>query len=146
MLGVVERDAVVVVGMPVVAPLGQRAGCVPDAWRAVLARRHELGPSARGPLADVSFALPVGCHEVVGTLVPPAAAHVPEGMAAAFLPAGRYVHLVHDGRLATIAESFDRIAAWAASRRLRLGTRRLDVGYRADGVPAVHDLYVDVLG
>lgn len=129
---IIERDAVHVAGPTTRAALSELSTVVPALWREVF--------DAHG--ADAVFAElseePAGHTHVitVGVLADEPAG---EGVTA---PAGRWLHHEHRGPLTSIGETYGEMFRLAADSGLRLGTLKLDVGYRADGQETSHDLYL----
>ncbi|MGY2003723.1 GyrI-like domain-containing protein [Blastococcus sp. SYSU DS1024] len=141
---IVERAESFVLGTGVEARFDELATAVPAAWQEVFARRDELPAPSAGGFAETSRHLGDGRYrETVGVLLDAPLA-VPGGMVVTPAPAGRYVHHRHDGAVEEIAAGFQEIYDWAATRDLRLGDVKLDVGYTADGIPQPHDLYIVV--
>ena len=143
---IVELGETVVVGIEVVADFGQLHSEMPAAWRELFSRQDELPASGKGVFVEASNHLGDGRYrETIGAFAVVADIPVPDGMAVALLPGGRFVHHLHDGSIATIAGGFQAIYDWAAEQGLTLGNRKLDVGYTSDGVQQPHELYVDIL-
>lgn len=143
---IVELGETVVVGIEVVADFGQLRSEMPAAWRELFSRQDELPASGKGVFVEASNHLGDGRYrETIGAVAVVADIPVPDGMAVAVLPGGRFVHHRHDGSMATITGGFQAIYDWAAEQGLTLGNRKLDVGYTADGVQQPHELYVDIL-
>ena len=143
---IVELGETVVVGIEVVADFGQLRSEMPAAWRELFSRQDELPASGKGVFVEASNHLGDGRYrETIGAVAVVADIPVPDGMAVALLPGGRFVHHRHDGSMATITGGFQAIYDWAAEQGLTLGNRKLDVGYTADGVQQPHELYVDIL-
>ena len=143
---IVELGETAVIGIEVVAYFGQLRSEMPAAWRELFSRQDELPASGTGVFVEASNHLGDGRYrETIGAVAVVAEVPVPDGMAMALLPSGRFVHHRHDGSVATIAGGFQTIYDWAAEQGLTLGNRKLDVGYTADGVQQPHELYVDIL-
>jgi len=143
---IVELGETVVVGIEVVADFGQLHSEMPAAWRELFSRRDELPDSGKGVFVEASNHLGDSRYrEIIGAIAGVADNPVPDGMAVALLPNGRFVHHRHDGSVATIADGFQAIYNWAAEQGLTLGNQKLDVGYAANGVQQPHELYVDIL-
>jgi predicted transcriptional regulator YdeE len=143
---VVERAGSSVVGIEVVAEFGRLATAVPAAWRELFSRHSEVPTPAAGRYAEASRHLGEGRYrEVVGVVVDEPV-EPPAGMSAVQVPGGQWVHHHHAGPVAEIGGGFQEIYAWAAERGIRLGERKLDVGYDRDGTDGPHDLYIDVVG
>lgn len=133
----VDAPALYVVGELVTAPFERLHVEVPRAWERLAAS----GVEGRR-LAEASFTTEAGYVEVVGVLgeQPPQA--VPAGQVPVVMPAGRYARLVHGGPVTAIADGFARIYAWAEEHGVRLGARKLDIGYERAGA---HELRIDVV-
>ena len=143
---IVELGETVVVGIEVVADFDQLRSEMPAAWRELFSRQDELPASGKGVFVEASNHLGDGRYrETIGAVAVVEGSPVPDGMAVALLPGGRFVHHRDDGAVATIADGFQAIYDWAAEQGLALGNRKLDVGYTADGVQQPHELYVDIL-
>lgn len=151
---IVERDEIVVIGIEVVANFGQLHSAVPAAWHELFSRQDELPGTGTGVFVEASTHLGEGSYrEVIGvvavgaevTVPATVPVTVPEGMAVAIIPGGKFVHHRHDGSEATIATGFQAIYDWAADQQLTLGNHKLDVGYTDDGGQHPHELYVDVI-
>ena len=143
---IVELGETVVVGIEVVADFGQLLSEMPAAWCELFSRQDELPASGAGVFVEASDHLGDGRYrEIIGAVAVVADIPVPNGMAVALFPAGRFVHHRHDGSVATIAGGFQAIYDWAAEQGLTLGNRKLDIGYTADGGEQPHELYVDIL-
>ncbi|MFY1652121.1 GyrI-like domain-containing protein [Solwaraspora sp. WMMB762] len=143
---IVSREPVVVVGLPVVAPFQDLSTLVPAAWRQLFDRCADLPPSAGGTFAEASYHLGEGrYHEVVGVAVPPQTP-ISGQWAAAHVPAGDWAYCRHSGPVEQIGETFGAIEQWLREQGRTVGDMKLDLGYRADAQPQVHDLYVHVPG
>lgn len=64
----------------------------------------------------------------------------------AHVPAGAWAHCRHTGPLEKIGETFGAIEHWLREQGRTVGGMKLDLGYRADARPQVHELYVHVPG
>lgn len=143
---IVELGETAVIGIEVVAYFGQLRSEMPAAWRELFSRQDELPALGTGVFVEASNHLGDGRYrEIIGAVAVVADVAVPDGMAFALLPGGRFVHHRHDGSVATIAGGYQTIYDWAAEQGLTLGNRKLDVGYTADDVQQPHELYVDIL-
>lgn len=143
---VVERMAMQVIGIEVIAPWQDLWTRVPLAWEELRARSGEIGNRASESFVDVSVEERDGTYrQVVGAEVRPAEA-VPEGMIVLEIPYGRFVHLRHEGGLEEIARSFGRMYAWAGAEGHRVDAFKLDAGYTQEGGERLHDLYVRLAG
>ncbi|WP_432487352.1 hypothetical protein [Kineococcus sp. SYSU DK018] len=140
----VERDQVVVVGLPVVGTFDQLGALVPAAWERVLSRRHEL-PRPEGGYAELSTYLGDGTyHEVVGVPLPRPPQR-PGRWVVAVAPAGLHAHHRYEGPVRGIGEGFGALHEWVRAQGRTPGDLKLDVGYAADGAEGPHDLHVDLL-
>ncbi|KGJ72446.1 hypothetical protein GY21_15310 [Cryobacterium roopkundense] len=134
-----------VIGIEVVAYFGQLRSEMPAVWRELFSRQDELPASGADVFVETSNYLGDGLYRETVGAVAVVDVPVPDGMAVAFLPGGRFVQHRHEGSVATITGGFQSIYDWAAEQGLTLGNRKLDVGYTADGVQQPHELYVDIL-
>ncbi|MDM4722876.1 GyrI-like domain-containing protein [Micromonospora sp. WMMA1363] len=138
---IIHREPVVIVGLPVIGAFQDLSHLVPAAWRELFARQAQLPPTG-GTFAEASYYLGDGrYHEVVGVTVPadtPVSGH----WTVAHLPAGAWAHCRHAGPVQQIADTFSAIERWLHERQHTVDGMKLDVGYRADGQPEIHDLYV----
>jgi predicted transcriptional regulator YdeE len=134
-----------VVGIEVVAEFARLATAVPAAWRELFSRHAEVPTPAGCRYAEASRHLGGGRYrEVVGVVVTGTVAP-PAGMSAVRIPSGGWVHHRHSGPVAEIGEGFQEIYDWATEQGIRLGERKLDVGYHPDGADGSHDLYIEVV-
>ncbi|MDL9978711.1 effector binding domain-containing protein [Microbacterium sp. ASV49] len=136
MITTLERPAFVVAGIPVLAPFEHLAFAVPEAWAAAFA-------DLEGTFAEASTYINGRYHEVVGILVD-LEDHL-DGFVHTIVPAGEYAHLTHVGPRSAIADSFGGIESWALDHGRVVGSFKLDVGYQADGMDRVHELYVSLV-
>lgn len=142
---VVQREDTFVLGLQVIAPFQQLHQRIPPLWRALFARQGEL-PDTGSPFVEASRELGEGRYcETLGVALP-APIEVPEGMALTHVPAGRYVHHVHEGAVEDIAAGFQAIYDWAGQQGLALGALKLDLGYTPGGTDGHHHLFIDVVG
>ena len=143
---IVRREPLVVIGIPVVAPFQDLSALVPAAWRELFDRCGELPSSGDGTFAEVSYYLGEGrYHEVVGMAVP-AQTPMSGQWALAHVPAGNWAHCRHTGPVEEIGETFGAIEQWLREQGQTVGGMKLDLGYRADDRPQVHELHVHVPG
>ncbi|WP_432493006.1 hypothetical protein [Kineococcus auxinigenes] len=143
---VVRREQTVVVGFPVVGPFAELGALVPAAWQRVFARRDELPQPVDGAFAELSCYLGDGAyHEVVGVALP-RPPRVPGSWVVAVAPEGEYAHHRHEGPVEAIGEGFGVLLDAVRAQGRTPGGVKLDVGYRADGRPGPHDLYVHLPG
>ena len=143
---IVRREPVVVIGLPVVAPFQDLSTLVPAAWREIFDRRAELPSSGGDTFAEASYHLGEGrYHEVVGVAVP-VQTPVSGQWTVAHVPAGSWAHCRHTGPVEQIGETFGAIEQWLREQGRTVGGMKLDVGYRADAEPQVHELYVHAPG
>ena len=143
---VVQREDTFVLGLQVIAPFQQLHQRIPPLWQALFERRNELPPAAESGFVEASLQLEDGRYRETLGVALPAPVEVPEGMVLTHVPAGRYVHHVHEGAVEDIAGGFQAIYDWARQQGLALGHLKLDVGYTHDGGEARHHLFIDVLG
>lgn len=134
----VDAPALYVVGELVAAPFDRLHVEVPRAWERLAANGVVEGRR----LAEASFTTEAGYVEVVGVLGEQPPETVPAGQVPVVMPAGRYARLVHEGPVTAIADGFARIYAWAEENGIRLGARKLDIGYERAGA---HELRIDVV-
>lgn len=139
---IVERTAMTIVGIEVVAPFAELAVVVPQAWARVFARRSDLLSDPDDVFVEFSTDLGDGDYrEILGVVVDALPASLPEGWSIAKASAGRYLHHRHLGDESTIADTFGAMHRWAEVNGLPVGVHKLDVGYRPDHA-AAHDLYL----
>ncbi|MCL2535214.1 MAG: GyrI-like domain-containing protein [Nocardiaceae bacterium] len=139
---IVERPATTIIGIEVVAPAGELAVVVPQAWARVFARRSDLLTGPDDVLVRFGTDLGDDVHrELLGAVVDALPTTLPEGWSIGKAPAGRYLHHPHLGDESTIADSFAAMRRWAEVNEFRPGANTLDVGYRPDRDRA-HDLYL----
>ncbi|ROO51111.1 putative transcriptional regulator YdeE [Micromonospora sp. Llam0] len=141
---IVSREPVVVVGLPVVAPFQELSRLVPTAWRQLFDRCADLPPSADGTFAEASYHLGEGRYqEVVGVAVSPQAP-ISGQWTTAHVPGGDWAYCRHTGPVAEIGDTFGAIEQWLRDQGRTVGGMKLDLGYRSDAQPQVHELYVHV--
>ncbi|HCT75749.1 MAG TPA: hypothetical protein DGT23_03960 [Micromonosporaceae bacterium] len=142
---VTERAALTVTGIEVVAGFGDLRTAVPAAWTMLFSRCSELPAPQDGVFVEMSTELGKGRYrEVVGVAVE-GNAYTPQGMRTVRFPAGRFLHHRHEGQVKDITLGFEAMYAWAAETGLRLGPRKVDVGYRLDSLDGPHDLFIDIV-
>ena len=129
---IIDRDDVLIVGPTAKAEPKDLPEVVPALWREVFAA-HD-GDTVFAELSEE----PGGDTHVitVGVLT---AERAP---GATLVPGGRWLHHEHRGPVTGIGEAYGRMFGYARAIGARLGTLKLDVGYRADGAEETHDLYV----
>ena len=143
---IVQREAVVVVSLPVVGAFQDLSSLVPAAWKQLLARRTELPATLDGTFAEASYHLGGGrYHEVVGAAVSVDTPIIGQ-WTVAHVPAGEWAHARHTGPVEQIGDTFGAIESWLRDQHRSAGGMKLDLGYRADSLPEVHDLYVHAPG
>ena len=129
---IIDRDDVLILGPTAKAEPKELPEVVPALWREVFAT-HD----ADAVFAELSEEPGGGVHVItVGVLT--------EGQEAdaTLVPGGRWLHHEHRGPVTGIGEAYGRMFGYARAIGARLGTLKLDVGYRADGQEEAHDLYV----
>ncbi|MET0418103.1 MAG: GyrI-like domain-containing protein [Actinoplanes sp.] len=141
---IVQREAVVVVGLPVVGAFQDLGHLVPAAWPQLFARKAELPATPDGTFAEASYHLGGGrYHEVIGAAVS-VGTPISGQWTVAHVPAGEWAYARHAGPVEQIGDTFGAIERWLRDQRRTVGGMKLDLGYRADSLPEVHDLYVHV--
>jgi predicted transcriptional regulator YdeE len=144
---IIDRDESAVIGLEVIASFRELRTAVPAAWNTLFTRVNDLPKVAGVGYAEASRYLGEARYrEVVGVEVKrndPLPDLAP-GLGVTVLPAGRYVHHRHEGRVEDIADGFQAIYDWAAANGFSLGEYKLDIGYSADGTERPHHLYVNV--
>lgn len=140
----VERHAIKVVGIKVVAPWKDLWTEVPKAWSVLRARSGEIRSRVSDVFMDVSLDETSGTYTQLVSAEVSSLEGVPDAMVALEIPAGRYLHLRHEGALDEIPGSFGRMFDWAEQEGLRADAFKLDEGYTQGGAEREHDLYVRV--
>ena len=141
---IVQREAVVVVGLPIVGAFRDLSHLVPAAWPRIFARKAELPTTSDGTYAEASYYLGGGrYHEVIGAAVP-VDTPISGQWTVAHVPAGEWAYARHTGPAEQIGDTFGAIESWLRDQQRSVGGMKLDLGYRADSLPGVHDLYVHV--
>lgn len=142
---IVEKEALIVVGLPVTARWQDLWVEMPRAWRELLARHAEIEHPKGGIFVDVSLEK-VGDQylQLVGAQVS-RVDQIPSGMRAIEIPAQQYVHHKHVGPVAGIAETFGKIYDWAQQNGHAAGDFKIDLGYTLQGDEIEHDLHVGLL-
>jgi hypothetical protein len=129
---IIEREAMHISGPTTRSPLAELPSVVPTLWRKVFAGHDgqtvfaELSEEPGGDVHVITVGLL--CEDVDGGGVP--------------VPAGRWLHHEHRGPLTTIFETYGEMFTYASNAGLKLGTLKLDVGYRPDGREDKHDLHL----
>ena len=137
MIETTELPELVIIGILVEAPWQDLSTEVPAAWRELFAA--ETGATA---FLEASLSVEDGIYrEIVGYLAA-RKSDVPDGMTKVVIPAQRYLRLVHDGPLATIAEGFGRLLAHAKAAGLGATDMKLDFGYLPGLPDGRHELHV----
>lgn len=139
----VERPALTVTGFLVVSPWDDLPRTVPAAWRSLFERAREIhAPDSEPRYVEVSLPRENGIfHEMVG-VVTLDDAPAPAGMRCVRVPANTYLHCTHEGALAGIARSFERLYAHAARAGIEATDVKLDFGYDPQFSPRRHDLFL----
>lgn len=121
---------------------------VPEAWQRLAAAGAPPGLeyaelSRRGPDGryEEVVGIVTGGQDVPARLVDTSA---DVALTTASVPAGRWVRHEHTGPVEQIAESFGRAISWAHDKGLEPTGELLDTGYRLDGGPERHVLWVRV--
>ncbi|MCA1006539.1 GyrI-like domain-containing protein [Rhodococcus hoagii] len=142
---IVDRAALTIVGIEVVAPFPELSVVVPQAWARVFARRHDLPSGSDGVFVEFSTDLGGGDYrEILGVVVDIPPVSLPEGWSSVGVPAGRYLHHRHLGDEASIGDAFAAMYRRAEVEDLDPGPRKVDVGYRPDHF-GPHDLYLELI-
>lgn len=142
---IIEKQALIVVGLPVRANWPELYIEMPKAWELFRARYTEIAYRQDGTFVDVSLDkigeeyLQLVCTRV--SQVGP----IPSGMRAIKIPAQQYVHHRHIGPIISIAESFGRIYDWAREHGHPVSQLKVDSGYTVEGDELEHNLYVGLL-
>ena len=141
----VEKEALIVVGMPVRATWDDLWTEMPNAWQQFIDRHQEIAHTVGETFLDVS--LEQNGHEylqLIGREVSHVAA-VPEDMLAVQIPAQPYIYHRHRGATGDIAASFGTMYDWARQQGHDASSFKLDIGYTTSGTEHQHDLFVGLL-
>jgi len=112
---------------------------VPAGWRALFERLPEAAN-----FLEVSIEVLDGTYtELIGAAWAKAEP-LPEGLRLLHVPANRWLHLVHEGPVATIGAGFAELYNHARDAGLTVGDLKLDFGYTRDGGETRHDLYLAI--
>ncbi|MFC0011450.1 GyrI-like domain-containing protein [Devosia nitrariae] len=147
MVELVRLEPITVIGLRVEAPWNQLFEAVPDAWRQLFRRADDLRRfmSQKQSFLEVSVDVRDGVYtELVGVQAQNAPAACPVEMRRLDIPAGEWLHLVHTGPLAGIADGFSALYAHAETAGLAVSDVKLDFGYTAAGEDRPHDLYLSL--
>jgi predicted transcriptional regulator YdeE len=138
-----DRQSLTVTGFLAIAPWEDLPIVVPAAWRKLFSRVGEIGGTAASPeYVEISFERERGIFRELVGVVTPAGTPIPEGMQQVLVPAGRYLHVVHQGELTGIADSFQALYDHAAAAGIDVTDFKLDFGYDPLFSPGQHDLFV----
>lgn len=139
---IVEKEGLLVIGLPVRAAWRELRTQMPKAWRELFARASEIEHHKADFFMDVALGVENGKYlQLVGAEVAQVG-RVPDGMIAVNIPTQQYIQYQHLGHLAGIADSFGEIYDWAKEQGYATAEFKLDIGYTAAGNEALHDLYV----
>lgn len=117
---------------------------MPQAWRSLFARGHEIPNRVALPYMDVSLEQRDGVYTQLLAAEVSALAPVPDGMVALEIPEQTYLAYRHAGALPEIASAFGAMYDWAEQNGVALDAFKLDIGYLPDGTEPCHDLFIRV--
>lgn len=139
---IVERDALIVVGLPVRATWQELWVEMPRFWQTFKSRYEEIAHRVGDTFVDVSLEkkadeyVQLICSEVSLTN------RIPSDMIAVEIPSQRYIYHRHVGPTKGIATTFGMMYDWARSQGHDAGEFKLDRGYTSRGDENEHDLFV----
>jgi predicted transcriptional regulator YdeE len=137
MIETVELQPLEVIGVAVTAHWNDLPKAIPAAWTQLF-----LAAPAERTFVEVSIDRQDGVYRELVGFVATDGDTVPAGMIRYRVPAGTFLHIVHDGPLPQIADRFADLYNHAAANDLRVTDFKLDFGY-APRLPAGrHQLYV----
>lgn len=135
----VELPELIAIGLFVEATPDELPKAIPAAW-------HRLFERDTGATSFLAVSLPHedgARRELVGYLAA-GKTEVPDGLTRIVIPAQRYLRLIHDGPVETIAEGFEALRHSAAVQNLFITDFRLDFGYLPGLPPGRHELHLAI--
>lgn len=135
----IDLPELVAIGIPVDALWSDLPVEMPKAW-------HRLFEFDTGATSFLGISLEREFdmyHEFVGYLAA-RTTDIPDGLVRIVIPSRRYLRLIHDGPLDTIAAGFERLYHSAAVQGLRATDFKLDFGYAPGLPPGRHELHVAI--
>jgi predicted transcriptional regulator YdeE len=139
---IVNRESLIVVGLPVRAHWKELFVKVPLAWQELFGRHTEIEYRTESAFVDASLHVSDGEYlQLVGAEVSRVAT-VPYEMWAVEVSGGLFLHHRHEGPVTDIAGSFGDMYRWAREKGAAAGEFKVDIGYTIDGRERSHDLFV----
>jgi hypothetical protein len=132
---IIERGTLHLLGPSLTADLSELPVVVPSLWRRVF----EGAEDSETVFAELSEEPGGPVHRItVGVLATEPTDETTE------VPAGRWLHHEHRGPVQDIGATYGAMFQHADENGIALTHLKLDVGYRADGTEATHDLYLQL--
>ena len=138
----VNKDALLVVGVPVRASWNDLWTEMPKAWRQFIGRQSAIANPVGDTFLDISLEKSGDNYlQLIGRQVSQVAA-VPNDMHAVEIPPQSYIYHKHVGVTSEIAATFGKMYDWAKQQGYDASSFKLDIGYTASGDEHEHELYV----
>lgn len=141
----VEKSAIKVIGVRIIATWDDLFVEMHNAWKAFLPRHTEIPERVSDVFLGATLSKENDEYtQLIGVEVSDID-EVPDGMIAVEIPSQRCVHHQHVGPGTGIAASYGKIYKWADREGYAVDEFKLDVGYTEAGTEEAHDLFVRVV-